>query len=63
MELNWRKATKSAQADACVEVARLDPGTVAVRDSKDSGGAILRFTQSEWDAFLDGMAKREFNDI
>lgn len=35
----------------CVEVARNIPGTVAVRDSKDVGGPILRFTPSAWSAF------------
>jgi hypothetical protein len=31
-----------------VEVARNIPGTVAVRDSKDPDGPILRFTPDEW---------------
>jgi hypothetical protein len=35
----------------CVEVARNIPGTVAVRDSKDADGPILRFTPSAWNAF------------
>ncbi|MEU6523327.1 DUF397 domain-containing protein [Streptomyces sp. NPDC046924] len=36
----------------CVEVARNIPGTVAVRDSKDTAGAILRLVPSAWAAFL-----------
>jgi hypothetical protein len=32
-------------------VARNIPGTVAVRDSKDADGPILRFTPSAWNAF------------
>lgn len=36
----------------CVEVARNVPGAVAVRDSKDAGGAILRLGPSAWAVFL-----------
>lgn len=39
----------------CVEIARNVPGTVAVRDSKDSGGPILRFAAFAWGAFQVGM--------
>ena len=35
----------------CVEVARDASGTVAVRDSKDVDGAILRLTRIAWAAF------------
>ncbi|MFI6543284.1 DUF397 domain-containing protein [Streptomyces prunicolor] len=35
----------------CVEVARNDPGAVAVRDSKDVNGSILRLTPTTWTAF------------
>ncbi|MFE7276031.1 DUF397 domain-containing protein [Streptomyces sp. NPDC057623] len=36
----------------CVEVARNVHATVAVRDSKDTGGAILRIAPEAWTAFL-----------
>ncbi|MFE9020115.1 DUF397 domain-containing protein [Streptomyces sp. NPDC007808] len=36
----------------CVEVARNVPDTVAVRDSKDADGPILRLTPGAWTAFL-----------
>ncbi|MEV7345140.1 DUF397 domain-containing protein [Streptomyces sp. NPDC093544] len=35
----------------CVEVAPNIPGTVAVRDSKDVDGPILRVAPSAWAAF------------
>ncbi|MEV8543013.1 DUF397 domain-containing protein [Streptomyces sp. NPDC051572] len=35
----------------CVEVARNDPGAVAVRDSKDIHGPILQLTPTTWAAF------------
>jgi hypothetical protein len=36
-----------------VEWAQLD-NAVAVRDSKNPDGPVLRFTHGEWSAFLDG---------
>ncbi|MEU0916706.1 DUF397 domain-containing protein [Streptomyces cyaneofuscatus] len=35
----------------CVEVARNIPRTVAVRDSKCSGGPLLTVAPAAWDAF------------
>ncbi|MEW1828517.1 DUF397 domain-containing protein [Streptomyces sp. NPDC088196] len=35
----------------CVEVARNVPGTVAVRDSKDVYGSIIRLTPTSWATF------------
>jgi hypothetical protein len=44
----------------CVEIAALPGGGVAVRDSKDPEGPILRFTAGEWAAFVEGVAAGEF---
>jgi hypothetical protein len=62
-ELTFRKATASGGAsNSCVEVADLPDGGKAVRDSKDHGsGPMLRFTPSEWTAFLDGARNGEFD--
>ena len=46
----WRKSTRSG-LNGCVEVAFLD-GAVAVRDSKDRGGPVLRYTFHEWATFV-----------
>ncbi len=63
MEPTWRKATKSGSNGDCVEVARLAEDAIGVRDSKNPDGPVLVFTAAEWDAFLDGMAKHEFDTI
>jgi hypothetical protein len=55
----WHKSTFS-NANGCVEVAFLDDG-VAVRDSKSRDGAVLEFSNTEWAAFLLGVAAGEFN--
>lgn len=59
--LVWRKSSFSNdQGDECVEVARLADGGMAVRDSKDPSGAVLRFTPGEWAAFVKGANAGEF---
>ena len=57
----WRKASASNNMQNCVEVVVLPDGSVMVRDSKDPQGPNLHFTGAEWDAFLDGAVKGEFN--
>lgn len=47
----WRKARRSKDADACVELADNLPGVVAVRDSKDPAGPALVFAAGAWRAF------------
>ncbi|MDI6098069.1 DUF397 domain-containing protein [Actinoplanes sp. NEAU-A12] len=58
-DAEWRKAGKSNATGHCVEVAFLENATV-VRDSKNPSGQPLVFTGAEWDAFLDGAKKGEF---
>jgi hypothetical protein len=60
-DAQWRTSSRSGGNGNCVEVAFLDDGTVAVRDSKDRGGAVLIFTPAEWDAFIGGAADHEFD--
>jgi len=47
----WHKASYSANAGNCVEVARNLPGLIAVRDSKNPDGSALIFTPGEWQTF------------
>lgn len=47
----FRKSSHSDPERECVEVATNVPNTVAVRDSKDPEGRILRFTPAAWAAF------------
>ncbi|GEL20773.1 DUF397 domain-containing protein [Pseudonocardia asaccharolytica] len=55
----WRKSSFSGQ-HACVEVANLDGGEVAVRHSRHPGGPALVFTPAEWTAFVAGVQHGEF---
>ena len=47
----WRKSSYSGQSGNCVEVARNLQGLVAVRDSKDPGGAKLVVPREAWRFF------------
>ena len=44
----------------CVEVARRD-GVVAVRDSKNPSITPLMFSNPEWEAFVGGVKKGQFD--
>jgi hypothetical protein len=61
-DAGWIKASASDQSGSCVEVRQLPDGSRQVRDTKDHGaGPTLTFTQAEWDAFLDGARRGEFD--
>jgi hypothetical protein len=47
----WRKSSYSSQSGNCVEVARNLPELVAVRDSKEPGGAQLVVSTEAWQVF------------
>lgn len=51
----WRKSTYSVFSGCCVEVSP-GAGTVLVRDSKDTAGPVLEFTEQAW-ARLTGWIK------
>ena len=56
----WQKSSYSSQSGNCVEVAFLDGGGIAMRNSRHPSGPALIFTRSEWDAFLGGARDGEF---
>ena len=60
--LVWRKAQLSTNNGSCVEVASV-VDKIALRDSKDPRGPMLVYTPAEFDAFLDGAKKGEFDDL
>jgi hypothetical protein len=61
MNAVWVKSSLSFSNGNCVEVAELPGGSVGVRNSRDPDGSVLKFTQAEWDAFLGGARRGEFD--
>ena len=61
-DLAWRKAQRSVNNGACLELAPM-AGMIAVRDSKDPDGPVLMYSKAELAAFLDGAKKGEFDDL
>jgi Domain of unknown function (DUF397) len=57
----WIKSSLSAYNGNCVEVAGLTDNTIRVRNSKRPEEAVLHFTPAEWDAFIGGVYKGEFD--
>ena len=62
-EAAWRKSKLSRATGNCVEVAQLDGGHVAVRNSRFPDGPALVLTQAEVAAFLAGAKEGEFDDL
>jgi hypothetical protein len=56
---DWRTSTFCA-GNNCIEVARIGE-SIAIRDSKNPDGTIQMYSPSEWNAFLDGLARGDFD--
>jgi len=63
LEVTWRKSKASNPSGACVEVAMLPDGEVAVRNSRHPSGPALIYTRAEIAAFLAGAKAGEFDDL
>ena len=59
--MSWVKSSLSATNGECVEVCELADGGVAMRNSNDPHGIVLRYTKAEWHAFLHGVKAGEFD--
>jgi hypothetical protein len=58
----WVKASRSTQGSDCVEMRRIG-GAVEVRDSKDPHGPVLRFSGTQFAAWLDGVDGGEYTHL
>jgi hypothetical protein len=62
-DTRWIMSSRSTgNGGSCVEARRHD-GMIEVRNSKDPDAGTVRFTALEWDSFLDGAKKGEFDQL
>ena len=59
----WQKSQHSNPNGACVELAPLPGGEIAMRNSRFPVGPVLLYTQAEITAFLAGAKDGEFDQI
>jgi len=59
----WMMSSRSTgNGGSCVEVRR-HAGLIEVRNSKRPAASTVHFTVEEWDSFLDGAKKGEFDGL
>ena len=56
-------AATAGIAFACVELAELPDGVIAVRNSRDPSGPALIYSRAEVSAFFQGAKDGEFDDL
>ncbi len=59
----WQKAKRSNSQGACVEMARLGDGSIAVRNSRFPSGPALIYTQEEIDCLILGAKDGDFDNL
>jgi len=63
----WRKSSFSGGGqnggNRCVEVAALDDGRIAVRNSNAPDAGVVYFTRAEMAAWIAGVKNAEFDDL
>jgi hypothetical protein len=60
LDLQWRKARRSANNGACLELAPAS-GQIYIRDSKDQDGPIVSFSGYSWRLFVADVKLGQFD--
>jgi len=59
----WRKSDRSNSQGACVELARLDSATVAMRNSRDPRGTALIYPADAVRVMVSALRSGDFDDL
>jgi len=62
-DVRWLKSWHSNPNGACVELAALPSGEIAMRNSRFPAGPVLLYTQAEITAFLAGAKDGAFDQL
>ena len=57
--IKWQRSKACGASTACVQIAKVGDN-IAVSDSKDPNSAVLFYNKEEWEAFVTGVKKEEF---
>ena len=57
----WRKSQRSNSQGACVELARIDTSTVAMRNSRDPQGTALIYPATAVRAMISALRSGDFD--
>ena len=57
----WQHSPESNLDEPHIEIAFLDEGNVALRNSHEPDGTVLIYTPAEWEAFVLGARDGEFD--
>jgi uncharacterized protein DUF397 len=52
-DVSWRKSRRSNPSGNCVELAELDGGAIAIRDSRQRSGPALIYSRTEIAILID----------
>ncbi|RNL83513.1 DUF397 domain-containing protein [Halostreptopolyspora alba] len=61
--VTWQKSQRSNSRGACVEMAQLTDGSIAMRNSRFPDGPALVYTQTEVDALIQGAKDGDFDNL
>ena len=59
----WRKSQRSNSQGACVEMARIGAGTVAMRNSRDPEGPALMYGREVIVALVESLKEGDFDNM
>ena len=62
-QLTWRKSSFSGMEGNCVEVAALDDGRIAVRNSHHPDEGIVFFARAAMDAWVEGIKAGQIDGL
>ncbi len=61
--VRWIKSSFSGHNGTCAELAALDDGRIALRNSNRPQDGVIFFTRPEIDAWLKGVKNQEFDSF